>query len=70
MEFRNNSGWTMDFPLIALNDGSVTVAKDQPIMIPLNFEAASGEAIDTALDYTCLICFFDFLPTLASTPNT
>lgn len=70
MTFCNNSGWTMDFPLIALNDGSVTVAKDSPVMIPLNFEAASGEAIDTALDYTTLVTFFDFLPTLAATPNS
>lgn len=70
MEFRNNSGWTLDLPLIALNDGSVTVTKDNPIMIPLNFEAASGEQVDAALDYTACMTFHDYLPLLASTPNT
>lgn len=69
MEFHNNQGWTMDFPLITLDDGSVTVAKDQPIMLPLNFNACSGEAVDTALDYTALVTMFDFLPTLAASPN-
>lgn len=70
MEFHNNSGWTMDLPLISLDDGSITVAKDQPIMLPLNFNAASGEAVDTSLDYTTCFTFFAFLPNLASSPNT
>lgn len=69
MEFCNGSGWTLDLPLIALDDGSVQVAKDQPIMIPLNFNAASGEQVDPVLDYTACMTFFDGLPTLAATPN-
>lgn len=70
MEFRNGSGWTLDLPLIALDDGSVTVAKDQPIVIPLNFNAASGEQVDPALDYTACMTFFDGLPNLAASPNS
>jgi hypothetical protein len=69
MVFKQNAGWTVDMPLITLSDASVTVSKDQPIKIPLVFDAASGEAIDTALDYTTYITFFDYLPTLAATPN-
>lgn len=69
MEFRNNQGWTLDLPLITLDDASVTVAKDQPIMVPLNFNAASGEAVDTSLDYTACFTFFSGLPALASSPN-
>jgi hypothetical protein len=70
MTFVNNSGWTLDMPLITLDDGSVNVSKDNPISIPLNFNAASGEAIDTNLDYTALLTMFDFLPTLAALPNS
>lgn len=69
MAFKNNAGWVLDLPLITLSDGSVQVAKDKAIMIPLNFDAASGESIDTALDYTAAYTFFDYLPTRAATPN-
>ncbi len=70
MVWKNNAGWVFDLPLITLSDGSVQVAKDKAIMIPLNFDAASGESIDTALDYTAAYTFFDYLPNLAETPNT
>jgi len=65
-EFKANSGWALDMPLIALSDASVTPVKDEAIMIPLAFDAASGQAIDTNLDYTACLTFFDFLPTLAA----
>lgn len=69
MVWKNNAGWVLDLPLITLSDGSVQVSKDKAIMIPLNFDAASGESIDTALDYTAAYTFFDYLPTRAATPN-
>lgn len=68
-EFKQNSGWAFDLPLIALSDASVTPVKDEAIMIPLAFDAASGEAIGTNLDYTACYTFFDFLPTLAAIAN-
>lgn len=68
-EFNANSGWALDLPLVTLSDASVTPVKDQPIMIPLAFDAASGEAIDTGLDYTAYMTMFDYVPTRAATPN-
>jgi hypothetical protein len=69
MNFKSNAGWVVDLPLITLNDGGLKVEKDNPIMIPIGFDAASGEEIDTNLDYTAAFTFFDYLPTLAATPN-
>ncbi len=68
--FKNNSGWAMDLPLVTLQDGSIMLASNQPMMIPLAFDAASGEAIDTNLDYTCCFTWFDHLPDLAALPNS
>lgn len=69
MEFRNGQGWVIDLPLVTAGDGSVNIEKDKPMMIPLTLEAASGEEIDSNLDYTCCMTFLNGLPTLASTPN-
>jgi hypothetical protein len=69
MVWKNGAGWALDLPLIALSDGGVNVSKDQAIMLPLSFDAASGEALDPALDYTACWTFFDGLPLLAQLPN-
>ena len=69
MEFRNNQGWVLDFPLVTAGDGSIQIEKDKPMMVPLTLEAASGEEVDPALDFTAIFCFFDGLPNRASTPN-
>lgn len=68
-EFRNNQGWVMDFPLVTAGDGSIQVEKDKPMMVPLTLEAASGEEVDSTLDWTLQFAFFDGLPDRASTPN-
>jgi hypothetical protein len=70
MVFKNNQGWALDLPLITLSDGGLNISKDQPIMLPLAFDAASGEQIDVALDYTACWTFFDILPSLAASPNS
>jgi hypothetical protein len=59
---KNNQAWTLDLPLITLQDASVQPAKDEALMIPLSFDAASGAQIDEALNYTAFQCFFDFAP--------
>ena len=63
-------GWCLDLPLITISDGSIQVEKDKSIMVPLNFEAASGEEVDANLDHTALWCFFDGLPARAQEPAT
>lgn len=62
-----NSGFAFDMPLLTLGDGRAKVTKDEPITLPLSVEANSGEQIDTNLDHTLMMCFYDFLPTIAST---
>lgn len=66
---RNNSnaGIAMDMPLITLNDGRPNVEKDEPVLLPLGNEAADGSGIDTNLNHTLMMSFFDYLPTKAET---
>ena len=64
---KSNQGVSIDLPLLTLGDGRVTVEQDEPITIPLSQEAATAAAIDSTLDYTLHMTFWDFLPTLADT---
>lgn len=58
-----NQGIVIDLPLVALGDGRPTVAADEPVMIPLSFEAATGAKFGK--NYTMWMEFYDYLPTRA-----
>jgi hypothetical protein len=60
-----NAGWVLDLPLIALGDGRPAVEQDEPITLPLTMDAATAALIDPNLDYTTMMVFFDYLPTVA-----
>lgn len=55
-----NSGFVYDIPLISLGGGRLTIAKDEPIMVPLDTNGA-----ENPLGYSMLQVSFSYLPTLA-----
>jgi hypothetical protein len=62
---KDNTAMIFDLPLIALGDGRLNVEIDQPITLPLNTEAASGEDVDALLDHTLAITYFHYVPDAA-----
>lgn len=63
---KENRGFAVDMPLIALGGGLSDVELDEPIMIPLQSDAATAAKIDANLNHTLLWVFFDYLPDAAS----
>lgn len=61
----DNQGISIDVPLVSLGDGRPTVEKDAPVVIPLTLDAATGAKVNSELDFTLSMTFWDFLPTLA-----
>lgn len=57
---KNNAGYVLDIPLLALGDGRLKVEQDKPITIPLKTEAA-----ECAAGYTLLLNEFPYLPDAA-----
>lgn len=62
---KDNTGIIFDLPLIALGDGRLNVEVDQPITLPLQTDAASGQDVASVLDHTLLITYFNYLPNAA-----
>jgi hypothetical protein len=62
---KSNQGITVDLPLVVLSNANAEVKINEPIMMPLNSDAARATSIDPSLDYTMLMVFWDYLPNLA-----
>lgn len=62
---KDNTGFVIDIPLVALGDGRLNVEQDQPITLPLSMDAATAEDIATGMDHTALLTFFGYLPDAA-----
>lgn len=63
---KENRGFAVDLPLVALGGGLAEVELDEPIMIPLESDAATAVKIDPNFDHTLLWVFFDYLPDYAA----
>ena len=63
---KENAGFVCDLPLVALGNGRLDVAQDEPITLPLSMDAATAVKINPLTDYTALWAFFNYLPNLAS----
>ena len=62
---KENKGFAVDLPLVALGGGLSEVELDEPIMIPLESDAATAVKMDPNFDHTLLMVYFDYLPDLA-----
>ena len=57
---KKNTGLLFDIPLLTLGNGEATVAQDQPVMLPLDTNAAQS-----TFGNTLLFMHFPYLPTIA-----
>lgn len=60
-----NQGISIDIPLVTLSKAMADVKINEPIMMPLDCDAATGKSINVNYDYTMLVVFWDYLPTFA-----
>jgi hypothetical protein len=62
-----NTGFALDLPLVSLSSDGVTVEQDEPIKLPCDFTAHSGNKYDVTFDHAAFWTFFPYLPSLART---
>lgn len=62
---KENAGFVVDVPLIALGNARLNVEQDEPITLPLTMDAATASKLNPETDYTLLWVFFDYLPNRA-----
>lgn len=62
---KNNSGFAIDVPLLALGDGKLNIQQDEPITIPLSLNAATAAKFGADWNHTLLMVFYDYLPSAA-----
>lgn len=61
-----NKGVTLDMPLVTLATDGAEVKQDEAIHLPITSAAASGSKLDTNLNHTLLVQYWDYIPDLAA----
>lgn len=64
--WKNNKGLALDIPMISLGTKGLDVKMNEPVMIPIDTNAATGRKYDPAMSHTALMVFFDYLPDVAN----
>lgn len=62
---KDNSGISIDMPLLGLGDARPNVEQDNAVTVPIEFNAFTGARLNPDLDHTLLAVFFDYLPNAA-----
>lgn len=62
MFYKDGVGMVIDYPLGSLGDARARVALNEPIMLPLGYDAGRGGKLSSDLDHTACFTFFDYLP--------
>lgn len=62
-----NVGFAFDLPLITITKARAQVSQDEPIMLPCDYRAHSGQKVNANFDHTLMWTWFSYLPTLAQT---
>lgn len=61
---RQNKGFFADCPLLGGGGDALNVGANEPVLLPLNLEAARGGTVHDNLDHTLMLGWFDYLPDL------
>lgn len=62
----SNVGWSLDLPLLTLGGGLADVKLNEPVMLPITFDASSGVLLNSGLNYTMSFQWYPYLPTAAA----
>jgi hypothetical protein len=62
---KENSGISIDMPLIALGNGRLDVVQDQAVTLPLDLQAATAAKVHPNLNHTMLVVYWSYLPDAA-----
>jgi hypothetical protein len=65
MAVKDNKGFALDLPLVALGSDGANVEPNKSIRLDLDVQAANGVKYHPDLNHTLLMVFYDYLPTIA-----
>lgn len=64
--YKGGKGVALDLPLLSLATKGLDVKMNEPVMIPIDTDAATGRKYDANMAHTALMVFFDYLPEVAN----